>query len=588
GHRPVVGEGGEAPEDDDRLAVAGGEGAEDPAARGAVLGRAHRRRRPVGVGAGGGHGAEAQLVDGALGVVDVDERVDRFGRLGRPLGEEVVAGPALVEALQLPHAEGRQQRHQQPGEDVEDLMEIAVQRANASIYQMSREQKQFSMMATTVVVLHLDGARATIGHVGDSRIYRLDPAGRLHRETEDHSVVEEEVRAGRMTPEQAENHPSRNVISRALGAEQAVEVDMKTIEVEDGTIFLLCSDGITRHIPDEELNTLINGGDSLNVTCEEMKRLCYERGAEDNLTAVIVRVGASARAASNTSAAEDEDDRTLLTERTAQMSAGAGQARSATGSATGSTARFQDPLTTSASHALPDTSAAPRAGNSKLHINTEEIAADTSAATTTATQTRTVQPENRSPTGRASRWFGVLFLLLAASAAAFYGGIRYQQNKAAAVTLAASNNNNVPAPTATATATPASELNINDSYARLRAAVDLSPGSEAQRMADEKGGRPLDETDAMFLALYGRALFLSGKYPEAVEALKRANERVDAQRAPGRDPLRLDTRLTLAAAALRAGNADAQRLASDSFSGIIEEPGAATVPSVDTVPAPER
>ncbi|MDQ1611176.1 MAG: family protein phosphatase [Pyrinomonadaceae bacterium] len=510
-------------------------------------------------------------------LVDEERRIfavaDGVG--GAQAGE--VASQTAVEVL------GEAFRHHQDGDDIEDLMEIAIQRANASIYQMSHEQRQLSMMATTIVALHLDGRRATIGHVGDSRLYRLKPGGRLERETEDHSVVEEEVRAGRMSPEQAANHPSRNVISRALGAEQAVEVDMKTIEVEDGTIFLLCSDGITRHIPDEELNTLLNGGDSLNATCEEMKRLCYERGAEDNLTAVIIRVGASARTASNNTTAEDEDDRTLLTERTAQISAAADAARSVTGS----TARFQNPLTTSASHALPDTSAAPRAGNSKLHINTEETAATTATPAATTTQPRPVQTESRSPTGRASRWFGVLFLLLAASVAAFYGGIRYQQNKAAAVTLAA-NNNNVPAPTATATATPASELNINDSYARLRAAVDLSPGSEAQRMADEKGGRPLDETDAMFLALYGRALFLSGKYPEAVEALKRANERVDAQRAPGRDPLRLDTRLTLAAAALRAGNADAQRLASDSFSGIIEEPGAATVPSVDTVPAPER
>ena len=109
-------------------------------------------------------------------------------------------------------------------------------------------------------------------------------------------------------------------------------------------------------------------------------------------------------------------------------------------------------------------------------------------------------------------------------------------------------------------------------------------------MAGENGGRPLDSTDAVFLALYGRALFLSGKYPEAVEALKRANERVDAQRAPGRDPVRLDTRLALAAAALRANNTDAMRLASDSFGSVIEDAGsgAATVPSVDTVPAPER
>ncbi len=117
------------------------------------------------------------------------------------------------------------------GEDVEDRMELAIQRANSSIHQMAAENPRFSMMATTVVALHLDGNRATIGHVGDSRLYRLTPDGQLHRETEDHSIVEEEVRAGRMTPEQAANHPSKNVISRALGAEDSVEADMKTIEV---------------------------------------------------------------------------------------------------------------------------------------------------------------------------------------------------------------------------------------------------------------------------------------------------------------------------------------------------------------------
>src|SRR5437016_7702387 len=134
------------------------------------------------------------------------------------------------------------------GEDVEDLMELAIQRANSAIHQMAAEHPRFSMMATTVVALHLDGSRATIGHVGDSRLYRLTPEGKLQRETDDHSVVEEEVRAGRMTPEQAMHHPSKNVISRALGAEEGVEVDLKTMEVEEGSEFLLCSDGITRHV----------------------------------------------------------------------------------------------------------------------------------------------------------------------------------------------------------------------------------------------------------------------------------------------------------------------------------------------------
>src|SRR6266699_1300852 len=180
------------------------------------------------------------------------------------------------------------------GDDVEDLMELAIQRANNSIHRMAIEHPRFSMMATTIVSLHVDGNRATIGHVGDSRLYRISPDGRLHRETTDHSIVEEEVRAGRMSPEQAANHPSKNVISRALGAEESVEVDMKTIEVENGTAFLLCSDGITRHIPDGELGRLLTSYENPNQAAEEMKRLCYERGAEDNLTAVIVQVGAPA------------------------------------------------------------------------------------------------------------------------------------------------------------------------------------------------------------------------------------------------------------------------------------------------------
>lgn len=173
--------------------------------------------------------------------------------------------------------------------DAEELMKIAIERANEAIYQMSHDLAQLSTMATTIVALHIAGNIATIGHVGDSRIYRLDPKGNFFRETQDHSVVEEEVRAGRMTIEQAANHPSRNVISRALGADQTVEVDLKTIMIEPNTKFLLCSDGITRHIDDFQLRDLLIYKDVPANTCARMKELCYERGAEDNLTAVIVK-----------------------------------------------------------------------------------------------------------------------------------------------------------------------------------------------------------------------------------------------------------------------------------------------------------
>ena len=200
--------------------------------------------------------------------------------------------------------------------DAEEMMKIAIERANSAIYQMSTDLPQLSTMATTIVTLHLSGNIATIGHVGDSRLYRIDPKGSLFRETQDHSVVEEEVRAGRMTAAQAVNHPSRNVISRALGAEGTVEVDMKTIMIEPNTSFLLCSDGITRHINDFEIRDLLLTTKNPADTCQKMKDICYSRGAEDNLTAVIVKVLGEAELSefSGNSVIED-DEATVATAR---------------------------------------------------------------------------------------------------------------------------------------------------------------------------------------------------------------------------------------------------------------------------------
>ncbi len=202
------------------------------------------------------------------------------------------------------------------GSDVEDVMKNAIESANSAIFQMSHEVAKLDGMATTIVALHVSDNVATIGHVGDSRLYRVDPAGKLHRETEDHSMVADEVRAGRMTEEQAENHPSRNVINRALGAEPLVEVDLKTILIEPETTFLLCSDGITRHVNDDEIEEILNTESEPNGICSYLKDRCYERGAEDNLTAVVVKVTVNTMgtAASTDQLADDEED-TLATAR---------------------------------------------------------------------------------------------------------------------------------------------------------------------------------------------------------------------------------------------------------------------------------
>lgn len=200
--------------------------------------------------------------------------------------------------------------------DAEDVMRSAIESANSAIYQMSNDLPQLSSMATTIVALHINGDIATIGHVGDSRAYRLDRNGKLQRETQDHSVVEEEVRAGRMTPEQAANHPSKNVISRALGAEYDVDIDLRTIMLEPGTTFMLCSDGITRHIDDYEIASFLGMDAAPADICTRLKELCYSRGAEDNLTAVIVRVASEARELSAAAAAGDGEEATIASART--------------------------------------------------------------------------------------------------------------------------------------------------------------------------------------------------------------------------------------------------------------------------------
>lgn len=196
--------------------------------------------------------------------------------------------------------------HRQQNLETEELLEMAIQRANQSIHQMSHELPQFEMMATTIVAVQIEENVATIGHVGDSRLYRLDSKGILHRETRDHSMVEDEVRAGRMTVVQAANHPSRNVISRALGSENTVDVEMSTVTFEPGTTFMLCSDGVTRHLEDREIREILSRVASPAEICSEIKSICFARGAEDNLTAIVVRVEDSIQPLA------EEDETTLI------------------------------------------------------------------------------------------------------------------------------------------------------------------------------------------------------------------------------------------------------------------------------------
>jgi serine/threonine protein phosphatase PrpC len=169
-----------------------------------------------------------------------------------------------------------------------DLIGRAIKFANRDIYERAESDPEYQTMATTVALLHIDDHRATIAHVGDSRVYRLEE-GYFYRETIDHTDVNDDIRAG-LLPE-LRGAKNRNVINRALGAEADVEVELKSLTVRDGTRFLLCSDGIYRHMADEEIARVLAQTKDLQRAADELKRIVLSRGADDNLTAIVVQVG---------------------------------------------------------------------------------------------------------------------------------------------------------------------------------------------------------------------------------------------------------------------------------------------------------
>ena len=474
-------------------------------------------------------------------------------------------------------------RHHRDGEDIEDLMEIAIQRANSSIHQLSREHPKLSMMATTIIALHLDGLRATVGHVGDSRLYRLAPDGQLLRETEDHSMVEEEVRAGRMTPQQAANHPSRNVILRALGAEASVEVDMKVIEVEMGTTFLLCTDGITRHIPDDELRRVLLEQRSCEAACAEMKRLCFERGAEDNLTAVIIRIGEAATGAQSTETHEVwDDERTLVAEdltppspQTDAASAAASPSASEPSAAAsgllqrpfhdaGKSASFNAPVAAQASANAATATATTRAGSAAGEVNPPSATTKTEAAREASPPAASAERK-----GGFGKTFALLLALVVVGAVAFLGGIIFQRRTAGEPSA------NTTAPmSAAGTAIPASNA-AAASYEQRRRQVDRSPAGEAARMSAEMNGQPLTSDNPEFLYLYGRALLLSGKPTDAITAFEKASLRIDQEMTAENAQLKLETRMAAATAALQANNVEAARRAAQALQNDIKAEGSA-------------
>lgn len=172
-----------------------------------------------------------------------------------------------------------------------------IQEANRRIYDRASSDPSASGMGTTMTVALVEGMSVVIGHVGDSRGY-LVRGDSMEQLTEDHSLVNELLKSGKLSEEEAHVHPQRSVITRAVGTDPDVDVDAFTIEAEDGDVFLLCSDGLTDMVEDVDILDLIdrNRGD-LEKAVRALVQFANKEGGEDNITAVAFRISADSGAA---------------------------------------------------------------------------------------------------------------------------------------------------------------------------------------------------------------------------------------------------------------------------------------------------
>ena len=171
---------------------------------------------------------------------------------------------------------------------LETAVAEAVRDANEAIYSRAEVDFQLNGMGTTLAGLVTEGQRVLVFNVGDSRCYRLRKR-KLEQISQDHSLVEEQVRMGRITHEEALLSPLRNVITRALGTQPSVDPDLFELEAEAGDIFLLCSDGLTGEVPDAHLETLLSADLPLDEICAKLVDAANLAGGHDNITCLLVR-----------------------------------------------------------------------------------------------------------------------------------------------------------------------------------------------------------------------------------------------------------------------------------------------------------
>ena len=189
----------------------------------------------------------------------------------------------------------------------EERVVALIEEANRRVYERASTDPATSGMGTTMTVALVEGESVTIGHVGDSRAY-LVRAGHLEQLTEDHSLVNELLKSGKLSPQEAEIHPQRSVITRAVGTDPDVDVDAFTVATDVGDVFLLCSDGLTDMVGDEDILDLVERyHDDLDRVAKSLVSAANRGGGEDNITVIAFTIAAGDDTVRMPVAEPDED-----------------------------------------------------------------------------------------------------------------------------------------------------------------------------------------------------------------------------------------------------------------------------------------
>ena len=166
------------------------------------------------------------------------------------------------------------------------IIRHAIETANDELINPAERCASMAGMGTTIVVTTIVGNYVYVANVGDSRLYLMD--SKLRQITKDHSLVQEMVRLGELREEEARNHPDKNIITRALGAKRGVNIDFFDLKLEPGSQILMCSDGLSNMLTDQEMEEILRGSDSLQKKGEKLIELANENGGRDNIAVILI------------------------------------------------------------------------------------------------------------------------------------------------------------------------------------------------------------------------------------------------------------------------------------------------------------